>query len=127
MRNRMTRQLRRWGATLMVAAYAFGVLAPTVAFARADHASIVHVLTESHGGVLVLHFHEDDGDHHGLPAKPGSHRLHHCCGVVSLPGLEPSTAVSVLPPQQTVTLVPAAERLLSGCGCARLERPPKSS
>jgi hypothetical protein len=77
--------------------------------------------------MLILHFHDDDGDHHELPAKPGSHPVHHCCGVVSLPGLEPSSAISILPPQRTATMIPAADCRLIGRESPRLERPPKSS
>jgi hypothetical protein len=110
---------------MMVAAYALGVLGPAVAFAHADHAAIMHVLGESHGGVLTLHFHEDDGDHHDHPAKPGSGPTHHCCGVVSLPGLEPSAVASIMPPQAMTALLPPAASSLSGCDTARLERPPR--
>jgi hypothetical protein len=127
MRGRLARNLRRWSATLVVAAYAFGVLAPTVVFAHADHASIVHVLSESHGGMLNLHFHDDDGNRHEHPAKPGSGPLHHCCGVVSLPGLEPSPAISIQPPQAMTALRPSSEHPRSGCDAARLERPPRLS
>ena len=73
---------------MMVVAYGLGVLAPAVAFARADRASIVHVLSEAHDGMLILHFHEDDADHQELPAKPGTPLVHHCCGVIPLQGLE---------------------------------------
>jgi hypothetical protein len=110
---------------MMVMAYALGVIMPTVAFAYADHSSIVHVLSESHGGMLTLHFHDDDGDHHDQPTKPGSGPAHHCCGVVSLPGLAPSAAVSIMPPQAMTALLPHSEPSRSGCGTARLERPPK--
>jgi len=111
----------------MVAAYALGMLAPTVAFARADHASILHVLSESHGGMLILHFHDDEGDRHTYPAKPGSDPSHHCCGVISLPGLEPSVSIAIQPPDTVTALPPPVEPSLSGCGAARLERPPRSS
>jgi hypothetical protein len=125
MGDRLPGSLRRWGATLVVVAYAFAVLAPTVAFARADHASIVHVLSESHGGMLILHFHDDDGDRHEHPVKSGSGPVHHCCGVISLPGLEPSLIISIQPPQATTVLLPSSEPSRSGCGSSRLERPPR--
>jgi hypothetical protein len=119
-------RLRRLGAALMVAAYAVGVLMPAVAFASADRSSIIHVLGEAHGGMLILHFHEDDGDHQHT-AKPGSGPVHHCCGVTSLPGLEPEAAVSILPPETVTALRLPAEQMLSGQGAARLDRPPKIS
>jgi hypothetical protein len=61
MRTTLMNRLRRLGAAMMIMAYALGVVTPTVAFAYADQASIVHVLNESHGGMLVLHFHDHDG------------------------------------------------------------------
>jgi hypothetical protein len=117
---------RRLGATLMVAAYAFCLFAPTVAFAYAGRASILHVLGESHGGMLVLHFHGGQ-DHRNHPAKQGQDTVHHCCGVISLPGLEPEAVASIIPPQAAVVLLPPPESVLSGCGAARLERPPRLS
>jgi hypothetical protein len=106
----------------MVAAYGFGVLAPTLAFARADSASVLHVLGEAHGWMLVLHFHDGDDDHHDHPAKPGS--SHHCCGFVSLAGLEPGSTPSVQPPERITTLLTLHQQWLLGRGAARLERPP---
>jgi hypothetical protein len=129
MQKYLTRKLRALAATLMVAAYAFGVLAPTVAFARADSAAVLHVLSEPHDGMLVLHFHDgdDEQDHHDHPAKPGSGQVHHCCGVVAVPGLEPGSAPAILPPVRTSTLLPLREQWLAGRGASRLERPPRST
>jgi hypothetical protein len=114
---------------LLVAAYAFGVLGPTVAFARADSASIVHVLSEAHGGMLTLHVHNDhihdDGDRHDHPAKGGSNLAHHCCGVIAFPGLQPANDISILRPLLTRTLFALTEPSLSGGGLARLDRPPR--
>ena len=111
----------------MVAAYALGVLAPTVAFAHADHASIIHVLSESHGGMLILHFHDDGGDRHEHPSKSSSDPVHHCCGVISHPGLEPSSDILILAPQTTTVLLPPADHMRAGCDVSSLERPPKFS
>jgi hypothetical protein len=112
---------------MMVMAYALGVVTPTVAFAYADHASIVHVLSESHGGMLVLHFHDHDGDRQDHPVKSGAGAAHHCCGCISLSGLEPPAAVAIMPPQTTMAPLPPPTPSLSGCGAARLDRPPKPS
>jgi len=128
MRSNPVDRLRKLGAAVMVAAYALGVLAPAVAFARADRASIVHVLSESHDGMLILHFHEGGSNHHDQqPAKSGSGPVHHCCGVVSMPGLAPMAAVVILAPQTTQALLPPTEAFHDGCSAARLERPPNSS
>jgi hypothetical protein len=119
--------LRRLGAAMMVMAYAVGLITPTVAFAHADRASIAHVLSESHGGMLVLHFHDREGDRHHNPAKPGGGMAHHCCGLISLAALEPSINVAIIPPQTAMALLPPPAPSLSGRGAARLERPPKLS
>ena len=109
---------------MMVVAYALGVFAPAVAFAHADHDLIVHVLSESHGGMLVLHFHDHTGDRHDPPAKPGG-GAHHCCGVISLPALEPSAAVAIMWPKTKAALIPPPSPSLSGCGARRLDVEPQ--
>jgi len=125
MRTNLLNRLRRLGTAMMVMAYALGVVTPTVAFAYADHASIVHVLNESHGGMLVVHFHDHDGE--GYDHQPGAGAAHHCCGFISLSGLEPPATVAIMPPQTTTALLPPPTRSLSGCGAPPLERPPKLS
>ena len=109
---------------MMVVAYALGVFAPAVAFARADRDAIIHVLSESHDGTITVHFHDDDSDRQDHPAKPGDNPSHHCCGVVSLAGLEPSPTVALLPPQTAKAFLLSSEPSLYGCDAARLERPP---
>ena len=121
---RVTRKLRRWGAALLVAAYAFGILAPAVAFAHADRAAIAHVLDEAHAGTLTLHFHPD-GDPHDDSGKAGSKLIHHCCGVISLPGLEPAAELVIVQPVLTPTRFALSPRPLIGRGAARLDRPPR--
>jgi hypothetical protein len=132
MRIGMIRKLRRWGAALLVAAYAFGILGPAVAFARADCASIVHVLSEAHGGMLTLHVHHhghvhDDDERHDHPTKGGSNSAHHCCGVMAFPGLQPADDISGFRPVPTRTPVALTELSLPDGGGARLERPPRYS
>ena len=117
---------------LMVAAYAFGILGPAVAFARADCASIVHVLSEAHGGMLTLHVHHhghvhDDGEPHDHSTKGGSNPAHHCCGVMAFPGLQPADDISGFRPVPTRTPVALTELSLPDGGGARLERPPRYS
>jgi hypothetical protein len=131
MRIGTTRTLRRWGAALLVAAYALGILGPAVAFARADSASIVHVLSEAHGGMLTLHVHNDhihdDGERHDHSTKGGSNLAHHCCGVIAFPGLQPADDISILRPVLTRTLFALTELSLPSSGVARLDRPPRYS
>src|SRR5262245_46326384 len=59
----LTHRVRLSATSLLVAAYAFGVLAPALAFSFDRDASIVHSLVEAHGGLLLLHLHHDDTDH----------------------------------------------------------------
>jgi hypothetical protein len=120
-------RLRRLGAAMMFMAYALGVIAPTVVFAYSDHASIIHVLSESHGGMLVLHFHDHNSDRHNHPVKSGGDTAHHCCGVISLAGLEPSAGVTILASQTTMALLPPLPPSPDGRCVACLERPPKLS
>ena len=77
---------------MLVAAYAFGILGPALAFSLENNVSIVHSLMEGHGGSLILHLHHDDTDHQ-VPGKQGPHVGHHCCGVFALVGLLASLAV----------------------------------
>jgi hypothetical protein len=132
MRIGMIRKLRRWGAALLVAAYAFGILGPAVAFAQADCASIVHVLSEAHGGMLTLHVHHhghvhDDGERQDHSTKGGSNPAHHCCGVMAFPGLQPAGDISIFRPVLIRTLFALTELSLPGSGGARLDRPPRYS
>src|SRR5262249_24060428 len=108
MRHRPTRTLRRWAAALLVAAYAFGALAPAIAFARADRDAVAHVLSETPCGTLTLHFHGDEERHEdsGHGGKLG----HHCCGIVSLVGIEPANGRAIIQPMMTrLHVTPAAQ------------------
>jgi hypothetical protein len=119
-----TKYVRGWAAGILVAAYAFGVLAPSLAFSFVREVSIVHSLTEAHGGLQVPHFHHDDADRNGPDQHlPGG--AHHCCGVLSLPGLPPATGFAVAD-QVCVSLissVPADHH--PGCDPIRPDRPPR--
>src|ERR1700730_532896 len=120
----LTKRLRDWAATILVATYAFGVLAPSLAFSFDSEASIVHSLTEVHGGLLMPHLHHDHGDNKnsGQRAPGGSH---HCCGVLALPGLPPPTDIAVAE-QICVSLVSTVPQYNhAACGPARLDRPPR--
>src|SRR6266849_1462103 len=117
MLRRLTRGLRRWAATALVAAYAVGVLAPAAAFALGHGSSIVHVLAEHHAGQFTLHVHDDDNDNSQQPSDNTTRgEGHHCCGVVSLPGLVPSPAVSFHQPASASVAPALTEDNLSGCG-----------
>lgn len=122
----MKMRLRRLGAVFLVVAYGLGALLPTVAFASADRSSIIHALSESHGGRLNLHVHTAHEGHHGSPAKYKQEFAHHCCGVVSPPGLEVTAIGFFLQPKIWSALSPSVQIVLSGNRLSRLDRPPKS-
>jgi hypothetical protein len=120
------RRVRIWVATLVVAVYAFGVLGPALAFSLENNVSIVHSLTEDHGGALILHLHHDDTDHQ-LPGKQGPHVGHHCCGVFALAGLSASDAAVFSTFEGYAALVmsePSDEQALRRP--SRLDRPPRT-
>ena len=119
------RRVRSWVVTIVVAAYAFGILGPALAFSLQNNASIVHSLTEGHGGFLILHLHHDETDHQ-VPGKQGSHVGHHCCGVFALAGLSAFPAAF-----SPVGGYPALVRTEPKDGHAirrpaRLDRPPRT-
>ncbi len=122
----LKKRFRRWGTAVLVVMYALGILGPAVAFARADAASVIHVLSESHGGFLTLHFHNDGSDHK-QSKKPGSGHAHQCCGVTSISGLEPGEHVSLMPQALASAVAWPGQQQFSGRNLDRLDRPPRFS
>lgn len=107
----------------MVAAYALGVIAPSVAFAHADRDAVAHVLSETHGGAVILHFHPD-GERHDHSGKAGK-LDHRCCGVTALAGIEPPADAVVVQPVARHIVIASVSPSLAGLGAARLDRPPR--
>jgi hypothetical protein len=95
-----------------------------VAFARADAASVIHVLSESHGGFLTLHFHNDADDHDHSKKTDDGHP-HHCCGVTSIFGLEPGAGTSLIELPTATTIEWRSEYRVSDFNLDRLDRPPR--
>ena len=120
------RRIRIWLATLVAAAYAFGVLGPALAFSVERNVSIVHSLNEAHGGAIILHVHHDDTDHE-TPGKRGPHIGHQCCGIFALAGLSISYAVFSIfdVPLALVMTEPSDQQALMRP--SRLERPPRTN
>ncbi len=110
---------------MLAVAYAFGLLGAAVAFANADRAAIVHVLDETHGGTLTLHFHHER-DRHDHSGKTGSKLVHHCCGVNTVPGLGPEPTIGIVPPRITRTGFLPAPQAPASHDAGRLDRPPRS-
>jgi len=118
----LTKQVRGWAASMLVAAYVFGVVAPSVAFSFDSDASLVHSV---HGGLLMLHVHHDHADHKNSNERaPGGG--HHCCGVLALAGLPPPTEMISVADQICMSLVSTVPQdKHAACGPARLDRPPR--
>ena len=122
----LRKQMRAWAASILVAAYAFAVLAPSLAFSFDGEVSIVHSLIEDHGGLLIPHYHHDEADHQNSD-QHGPGGVHHCCGVLALPGLPPPTEISIAD-QMCVSLISSVPQdHHAGCGPVRLDRPPRLS
>jgi hypothetical protein len=122
----VTDKVRGWAAGILVATYAFGVLAPSMVFSINSNASIVHSLTEVHGDLLVLHFHLDDDDGNGSDKKSPA-GVHHCCGVLAAPGLPPPIEVSIVTPICASSVPSLRQDHHAGCGPVTLDRPPRPS
>jgi hypothetical protein len=120
----LTKQVRGWATGILVVAYAFGILTPSLAFSFDNQASIIHSLTEIHGGILMPHIHHDnaDGKHSDQRSPDGGH---HCCGVLALAGLLPPADVSIADPICVSLISTVPQVLHSGCGPIRLDRPPR--
>ncbi|HLI98486.1 MAG TPA: hypothetical protein VKT76_02115 [Bradyrhizobium sp.] len=116
---------RSW-AVAVLAAYALAVLLPSLAFSFDHDVSIVHSLTETHGGLLIPHFHHDDADHKKAD-HPSPGEVHHCCGALSLVALLPPTEISMTAPVCAVLISPRPQDHRAGCGPMRLDRPPRLS
>ena len=124
MPNTQARRIRIWVATLVAAAYTFGILGPALAFSVERDVSIVHSLSEVHGGSIILHIHHDDTDHEA-PGKQSHHVGHHCCGIFTLAALTGSDTVFSIfeAPLALVRTEPADMHALRRPG--RLDRPPR--
>jgi hypothetical protein len=120
----LTKQVRSWAACILVAAYALGVLVPSLAFSFDSDASIVHSLTEIHGGLLMPHLHHDHGEHKNSNERD---RIsgHHCCGVIALPGVPPPTDIYVADQICMLLVAAVPQDDHAACGPARLDRPPR--
>jgi hypothetical protein len=122
----LKKKFRRWAATVLVALYAFGVLGPAAAFARANTTSIIHVLSEAHGGFLTPHFHNDGRDHdHGHDQSNKRGHAHQCCGATSIAGLEVGAAISLIPLTLASAVAWPSEQRASAHKLDRLDRPPR--
>jgi hypothetical protein len=122
----LRKHVRAWTVGMLVAVYAVVVLAPSLAFSFDGEGSIVHSLTEVHGGLLVPHFHHHDADHKNS-GQQGPGGFDHCCGVLSLPGL-PAAADFAIDDRICVALIASVrEDHHAGCGPIRMERPPRAS
>jgi len=120
----LMRHLKRWGAMALLASYAFVVLAPACDFAFGRDVSIVHALSEAHGGVLFLHVHHNRAGHAHGPMQPADGG-DHCCGVFALPGLPPPYGVHVTDLAAPALIAFVPQEIGRSCNPPRPDRPPR--
>jgi hypothetical protein len=120
----LTKQMRLWATSLLVAAYALGVLVPAVAFSLDRHASIVHSIVEAHDGLLLLHVHHDDGDQ-SKSGQSEPHVGHYCCGIFALQSLLPPSTASLFAEFCDKLILAEPQEQKPVCKPSRLDRPPR--
>ncbi len=118
------RRVRIWAAILVAAIYAFGILGPALAFSMESKVSILHSLTEAHGGSIILHVHHDGTDHEA-PGKHGRLVGHHCCGVFALAALAGADTVFSLLEQPLASVRIEPRKMQALRRPSRLDRPPR--
>jgi hypothetical protein len=121
---RLKKKFQRWAATVLVAVYALGVVGPAAAFAHANTTSIIHVLSEAHGGFLTIHFHNDGRDRdHDQSKKPG--HAHPCCGATSIFGLQACADIFLVALPLATGVAWPDDRRAPANNLDRLDRPPR--
>ena len=118
------RRVRICVAALVAAIYSLGILGPSLAFSLDSKVSIVHSLTEVHGGSIILHLHHDDTDHEA-PGKQGPHVGHHCCGIFALAALSGADAVFSILEQPLASVRTEPRDMQALRRSIRLDRPPR--
>jgi|GEM_PF-2581385 len=118
------RRVRICVAIFIAAFYALGILGPALAFSMESKVSIVHSLTEAHGGSIILHVHHDGTDHEA-PGKQGPHVGHHCCGVFALAALAGADTVFSLLEQPLASVRTEPRDMQALRRPSRLDRPPR--
>ncbi len=116
--------MRLWAASFLVAAYAFGLLAPALTFSINPDASIIHSLEEAHDGILLLHVHHDDHDQ-TKPNQRGPHVGHHCCGLFALQALSPLYTTYSFHKFSGALIQAARQDFSPVSKSSRLDRPPR--
>jgi hypothetical protein len=137
-----TKALRMRAAAMLAAAYAFCVLAPSLAFAFADGAAVPFCLTDDHmvarQHANTVHVHADVAAHHhsgpdtshehsaprqhpdhGMTGNPGD-----CCGLFPMTGLSGESRISFEPSNLVSVAFPVPSDALHGRGPDRINRPP---
>jgi hypothetical protein len=134
----LTKRFRTRAAILIALAYAFCVLAPSVALAFADSSTSFHCLAElnemsapsAHAGMThahadgTVHHHDQSGAPHSHSDTDGKARTGDCCGLFCVSALanDPGMAFGVSTPASPV--LPAVTNGLADRAPAPLHRPP---
>jgi hypothetical protein len=125
-------------ATILIALYAFCVLAPHAAMALTHGGNAAHCLTEAANaphqhGINIAHVHEDGVLHeHGQTQSAKSQNNDNepadaqtaCCGLFFMNGLAVITNPFIIASTTSETLLPGAPDNLVAHGPGRLHRPP---
>jgi hypothetical protein len=132
MLTRVTRRMRRWAATGLVAVYAMCVAGPVAAFAFADGSTLPPCITEANHGLGATHVHDDGAAHsHDGAAPKHSHHTDDqqgtagkCCGLLCFPAVTPIFQSSEALPARVSMLPLSVERGIPSRAPDRLYRPP---
>lgn len=122
----LTSKWRRRAATLLVALYAFCVVAPVAAFAMSEGSTPAHCLTDAPSTVSESHLHLDGASHqHPGPADDDHGYPDKCCGLFGVTAIAPAFAVVAIHIAHVSDVaIPVAESLF-GRSSSRIDRPPR--
>jgi len=132
MLTRLTKRMRRWAATALVAVYAMCVIGPVAAFAFGDGSSVPPCLTEGDHGLAATQVHQHgtehdhDGAHHkqSHPAGDEQSMPGKCCGLLCFPAVAPTSQLTLEPALHRSTVRLPVERDAPSRAPDRLYRPP---
>jgi hypothetical protein len=118
----------RWrAASVLVAVYAFCLLAPAAAMTVSSGPAAAHCLNDDHHGLAKVQVQHDGSSHsHSIPEADDHGQSGQCCGLFCLsavaPAFEQGIAASFAAPDVAATVAAS----LSGLGFDRIDRPPRS-
>lgn len=125
----LTSKWRSRAATLLVALYAFCVVAPVAAFAMSEGSTAAHCLTDDHhamGAMSDSHDHPAGASHqHPGPAGDDHGQAGKCCGLFGVTAIAPAFDVVVTQVAQASDVAMRPAESLFGRNSSRIDRPPR--